>query len=259
MRSDREQTHSNGAHPVAVSAAGLGKHYRLGQLRSLKQTTGRLLGQAGAAGPGVEALDDVDFTVARGEAIGIVGANGSGKSTIVQILAGTTLPTAGVMRVYGRVLPLLAVGLGFHPDLTGRENVTLFGSSLGIPRRTITERMDAVTAFAELQRHMDTPVKRFSSGMTARLSFSVAVQFPADIYVFDEVLAVVDGEFRDRCLKEIRHLHAQGRTVFFVSHSLNQVAEVCDRVMWFERGALKQIGPSDIVLPAYERSLTHER
>jgi ABC-2 type transport system ATP-binding protein/lipopolysaccharide transport system ATP-binding protein len=187
--------------------------------------------------------------------MGLVGTNGSGKSTLLQILAGTTLPTTGVMRVSGRVLPLLAVGLGFHPDLTGRENVTLFASSLGIPRGTIAASMDAVTAFAELGRHMDTPIKRFSSGMTSRLSFSIAVQFPADIYVFDEVLAVVDGEFRDRCLQEIKHLHAKGRTVFFVSHSLSQVLEVCERVMWFERGTIKQIGPTDVLLPAYERTL----
>jgi lipopolysaccharide transport system ATP-binding protein len=259
MRSDLEHANSNGARTVAVSAVGLGKHYRLGQLRSLKQTARRLARRPDAAGPGIEALDDVTFTVARGEAMGVVGTNGSGKSTVVQILAGTTLPTAGMMRVHGRVLPLLAVGLGFHPDLTGRENVTLFGSSLGIPRRTIAARMDAVTAFAELERHMDTPVKRFSSGMMARLSFSIAVQFPADIYIFDEVLAVVDGEFRDRCLREIKKLHAYGRTVFFVSHSLTQVAEVCDRVMWFDRGILRQTGPTAELLPAYERSLGHEQ
>jgi lipopolysaccharide transport system ATP-binding protein len=125
----------------------------------------------------------VDLTVPRGEAIGLVGTNGSGKSTLLQIVAGTTLPTEGEVRVCGRVLPLLAVGHGFHPDLTGRENVTLFASSLGIPRATIEDQMEAVTAFAELEHHLDTPVKRFSSGMVSRLSFAIAVQFPADIYV----------------------------------------------------------------------------
>ena len=132
----------------------------------------------------------MDFTVRRGEAIGVVGTNGSGKSTLLQLIVGTTLPTEGVMRVYGRVLPLLAVGMGFHIELTGRENVRLFAASLGLPRRTVEARMDAVTHFAELERHMDTPVKRFSSGMTSRLSFAIAVQFPADIYIFDEVLAM---------------------------------------------------------------------
>jgi ABC-type polysaccharide/polyol phosphate transport system ATPase subunit len=240
---------------LSVSAAGLGKHYRLGQLRSLKQTSERLLRRHTEPRPGLEALRDVDFSVFRGEAMGIVGTNGSGKSTMLQILAGTTLPTTGVMRVRGRVLPLLAVGLGFHPDLTGRENVTLFASSLRIPRRTIEARMDSVTAFAELERHMDTPIKRFSSGMVSRLSFAIAVQFPADIYIFDEVLAVVDGEFRDRCLGEIKRLHAEGRTIFFVSHSLDQVAEICHRVMWFDRGTLKQTGPTRDLLSEYERAL----
>jgi lipopolysaccharide transport system ATP-binding protein len=242
----------NGARPFALSAVGLSKHYRLGELYSLPRTLRHILGRGhDDAGPGLEALLDVDFTVWRGEAVGIVGTNGSGKSTLLQLLAGTTLPTRGIMRVRGRVLPLLAVGLGFHPELTGRENVTLFASSLGIPRRTIESRMDDVTAFAELERHMDTPVKRFSSGMLSRLSFAIAVQFPADIYVFDEVLAVVDREFQTRCIEEIKSLHAQGRTVVFVSHQPHQVAEVCQRAIWLEHGAVKYDGQVGEVLEAY--------
>jgi lipopolysaccharide transport system ATP-binding protein len=241
----------NGARPAAVSAAGLGKHYRLGELQSLRRTVARLL-RHHHAGPGLEALSDVDFTIWRGEAMGLVGPNGSGKSTLLQLLSGTTLPTRGMMRVWGRVIPLLAVGLGFHPELTGRENVTLFASSLGIPRRTIGSRMEAVTAFAELERHMDTPVKRFSSGMLSRLSFSIAMQFPADIYVFDEVLAIVDGEFRGRCIDAIKGLHRDGRTVIFVSHNLDQVAEVCERVMWLERGSVRDLGPAEEVVSAYQ-------
>ena len=204
------------------------------------------------AQPGLEALSKVDFTVRRGEAFGIVGTNGSGKSTLLQILAGTTLPTGGEMEVEGRVVPLLAVGAGFHPELTGRENVMLFASSLGIPSAVIGKRMDAVADFAEVGRHMDTPVKRFSSGMTSRLSFAIAMQFPADIYIFDEVLAVVDGEFQLRCIDEIKRLHGEGRTIIFVSHSLAQVAEVCDRVMWLEGGQVERDGPADQVLEAYE-------
>lgn len=241
----------NGAHP-AVIATDLGKHYRLGELQSLRQTAERLVRRSSiAARPGLEALSGVHFTVARGEAVGIVGSNGSGKSTLLQILAGTTLPTHGAMRVYGRVLPLLAVGLGFHPELTGRENVTLFASSLGVPMRAIQARMDHVTAFAELERHMDTPVKRFSSGMVSRLSFAIAVQFPADIYVFDEVLAVVDAEYQQRCIEEIKRLHASGRTVIFVSHSRDQMAEVCERVIWLERGTVRDFGPTAAVLAQY--------
>jgi ABC-type polysaccharide/polyol phosphate transport system ATPase subunit len=196
----------------------------------------------------------MDLTAYRGESIGLVGTNGSGKSTFLQILAGTVVPTHGMMRVYGRVMPLLAVGQGFHPELTGRENVTLFASSLGIPRRVIESQMDAVTAFAELERHMDTPVKRFSSGMTSRLSFSVAMQFPADIYIFDEVLAVVDGEFQERCLEAIKGLHRGGRTVVFVSHHADQVTDVCERVVWLEKGVVRSDGPTSEVLPAYEHA-----
>jgi ABC-type polysaccharide/polyol phosphate transport system ATPase subunit len=242
----------NGSHPVAIAARSLTKHYSLGERASLRETIRRFghLKSAHAL-PGLEALDGVDFTVYRGDAFGIVGGNGSGKSTLLQILAGTTLPTGGEMEVHGHVVPLLAVGTGFHPELTGRENVTLFASSLGIPFGVIQHRMDAVAEFAEIERHMETPVKRYSSGMLARLSFAIAMQFPADIYVFDEVLAVVDGEFQARCLAEIRRLHREGRTVFFVSHTLDQVAEVCERVLWLDSGRVHDLGPADKVLAAY--------
>src|SRR3954469_8781955 len=197
------RSEENGA-PAAIVARGLRKHYRLGEHQSLKLTVNRLLRRTQADAPsGLEALVDIDLTISRGESVGIVGTNGSGKSTLLQILAGTTLPTAGEMRVYGRVVPLLAVGLGFHSELTGRENVTLFASSLCIPRKVIHARLDTVGAFAELERHMDTPVKRFSTGMMSRLSFAIAMQFPADIYVFDEVLAAVDGDFPARCVEAV--------------------------------------------------------
>jgi ABC-type polysaccharide/polyol phosphate transport system ATPase subunit len=245
----------NGSRPLAIEAKGIGKQFRLGEHRNLRLTLRTLLRQRDPTpSRRLEALVDVDLSAHRGEALGLVGTNGSGKSTLLQIVAGTTLPTKGVMRVHGRVIPLLAVGLNFHPELTGRENVTLFASSLGIPRHTIASGMDAVTEFAELERHMDTPVKRFSSGMTSRLSFAIAMQFPADIYVFDEVLAVVDGEFQGRCLEAIKGLHAQGRTVIFVSHHADQVADVCDRVVWLERGVVKADGPAPQILEAYEHS-----
>jgi lipopolysaccharide transport system ATP-binding protein len=243
---------SNGARPVAISAEGLSKHYSLGELHNLRKTVNRVLMRRQPSEPGLEALSEVDFTVYRGESFGLVGTNGSGKSTVLQILAGTTVPTGGMLEVTGRVLPLLAVGTGFHPELTGRENVTLFASSLGVPRQAIAARMDAVGEFAEIERHMDTPVKRFSSGMLARLSFAIAMQFPADIYVFDEVLAVVDGEFQARCLAEIKQLHHQGRTVIFVSHSLSQVAEVCERTLWLDRGRVAGVGATSEVLATYE-------
>jgi ABC-type polysaccharide/polyol phosphate transport system ATPase subunit len=237
----------------AILAEDLSKHYQLGELHSLQQTVARLRRRTVTESPSIEALTSVSFEVPRGQSFGIVGTNGSGKSTVLQILAGTILPTGGALTVQGRVLPLLAVGTGFHPELTGEENVTLFASSLGIPRQVIDERLDAVAEFAGIERHMDTPVKRFSSGMMSRLSFAIAMQFPADIYVFDEVLAVVDGDFQARCLEEIAGLHAAGRTVIFVSHSLDQVAQVCERVMWLEKGEVRQVGPSDEVLETYSR------
>src|SRR5436309_1042196 len=236
--------HGGNGIPPAIVAESLSKCYRLGELQSLQQTMNHLVRRKPQQGSMIDAVSGLDFTVWRGEAFGIVGTNGSGKSTLLQILAGTIVPTGGSMTVRGRVLPLLAVGTGFHPELTGRENVTLFASSLGVPRAAIVGRIDAVAEFAEIEQHMDTPVKRFSSGMLSRLSFAIAMQFPADIYVFDEVLAVVDGEFQNRCLKEICRLQQAGRTVIFVSHDLDQVAEVCQRVMWLERGLLEQVGPT---------------
>src|SRR4051794_18772009 len=251
--------YQNGSARTAISAKGLSKHYRLGELQSLRRTLRRLARRDHAHhAPDLAALDEVAFTVHRGEAVGVVGTNGSGKSTLLQILAGTTLPTGGEMEVHGRVVPLLAVGTGFHPELTGRENVTLFASSLGIPFDVIGNRMDAVAEFAEIERFMDTPVKRFSSGMLSRLSFAIAMQFPADIYIFDEVLAVVDGEFQARCLEEIRGLHRDGRTVIFVSHSLDQVREVCERVLWLDSGRVHELGPTDDVLAAYASASGHD-
>ena len=252
-------THTNGR-IAAVSAQGLTKRYRLGEHRGLMLTLQRWLNNSGAyhnrrdeLGQRFAALSDVNFTCYSGEAIGIVGTNGSGKSTLLQIMAGTTLPSDGEMRVRGHVVPLLAVGLGFHPELTGRENVRLFAAALGIPSVATEGRMDAVTAFSELDQHMDTPVKRYSSGMLSRLSFGIAMQLPAEIYAFDEVLAVAGGEFKLRCLDAIDGLHKSGRTVMFVSHDLDLVADVCHRVMWLEKGTLREFGPAAQVLESYQR------
>ena len=257
MRSEVAEGSSggNGARPPAVEARRLAKHYNLGEHRSLQQTVKYLMRRTPEPGAGasLRALDGIDFTIHAGDAFGIVGSNGSGKSTLLQILAGITLPTGGRLTVSGRVIPLLAVGTGFHPELTGRENVMLFGATLGVPHKMIEARMDEVAAFAELELHMDTPTKRFSSGMLSRLCFAVAVLFPAHVYLFDEVLAVVDGEFRAHCLSEIKKLSLSGRTVIFVSHDLDQVSELCNRVMWLEHGQVRQIGPSDEVLHAYAR------
>jgi ABC-type polysaccharide/polyol phosphate transport system ATPase subunit len=201
--------------------------------------------------PTFEALRGVSFSAYPGECFGIVGSNGSGKSTVLQILAGITLPTSGSMTVHGTVLPLLAVGAGFHLELTGRENSFLYGTILGLDRSVIESKLDDIAAFAELERHFDTPLKRYSHGMQSRLCFAIAMLFPAGIYCFDEVLAVVDGEFKDRCLNEVRTLSGSGATVFFISHDLDQVAALCDRVMWLHDGVIRKIGSTQKVVDEY--------
>jgi ABC-type polysaccharide/polyol phosphate transport system ATPase subunit len=233
-----------------VEAHNLTKVYRLGEHRSLRTTIMALTGGR-RQGHTLQALDDVSFSIARGECFGIVGVNGSGKSTLLQVISQITLPTAGHAIVRGRVLPLLAVGTGFHPELTGRENVVLFGTVLGFPRRAILERMDDIVQFAEVGSHIDTPLKRYSSGMQARLSFAVAMMFPAAISIFDEVLAVTDDEFTARCLQSIESIVADRRTVIFVSHDASLVRRLCTRVMWLERGAVRLLGPTAEVMDAY--------
>ena len=201
-RSDGSASDVNGARPVAVSAQGLRKRYRLGELHNLRRTVGRAPaaahGDASAGARGARRASTSRSIVARPSASSARTARASRPCS--RSSPGRRSRPAVSWRSHGRVLPLLAVGAGFHPELTGRENVTLFAPRSAFRRRRSSSRMDAVAEFAELERHMDTPVKRFSSGMLSRLSFSIAMQFPADIYVFDEVLAVVDGEFQARCL-----------------------------------------------------------
>jgi lipopolysaccharide transport system ATP-binding protein len=235
----------------AVEAHHVVKRYRLGEHVTLGRTVRALVPGLRSPLPTIEAVADVSLAVNRGECFGIVGLNGSGKSTLVQMIAGTTLPTRGRFTVRGRVLPLLSVGSGFHPELTGTENVRLFGAILGIETSAVDGRLDEIASFAEVERHMDTPVKRYSDGMKARLSFATGMLFPADVYVFDEVLAVVDGEFLDRCLEAIAGLVGHGRTVIYVSHSNEQIRQLCDRVMWMKEGRVQALGATDQVLPLY--------
>jgi ABC-type polysaccharide/polyol phosphate transport system ATPase subunit len=241
---------SEEANPSVV-AQSLSKTYRLGEMLRLESTVRTLMGRPPTK-QRFDALHDVTFSTSSGECFGIVGTNGSGKSTILQVLAGITMPTSGTVEVHGTVLPLLAIGAGFHQELTGRENSFLFGTILGLDRDLITSRLDDIGRFAELERHFETPLKRYSSGMQARLCFAIAMLFPASIYCFDEVLAVVDGEFKDRCMAEIRSLADAGGTVFFISHDREQVARLCDRVMWLEQGKVRAIGAPEEVLDLYE-------
>ena len=229
----------------AVRCVSITKSFRLGQRIGLSALSRR-------GSQTLDALRDVSFTVDRGECLGLLGANGSGKSTLLSILAGTSVPSAGYVELRGTVMPLLSVGAGFHSEFTGRQNIGLIGAILGFSREIVDGRVDDVAEFAGLDiPHLDTPMKRYSSGMMSRLSFAIAMLFPADIYLFDEVLAVVDGEFRDRCLREIRGLVDAGKTVLFVSHTLEQVRSICDVALWMEAGQARLVGPADQVIEAY--------
>jgi ABC-type polysaccharide/polyol phosphate transport system ATPase subunit len=237
---------------LAIECIGVTKDYRLGQELTLQRSLARVV-RPWRALP-VErfrALDDLTFSVPEGAFFGIVGPNGAGKSTLTQVISGITVPSAGEARVWGRILPLLEVGAGFHDELTGRENVFLLGAILGLPNRQINESLDRIVDFAGVHRHLDSPMKRYSSGMKARLSFATAISFPAEIYVFDEILAIVDDEFRRLCAAELGKLNAAGNTIVFMSHDLDLVLEMCTTGMWMERGQARHIGPIEEVAAAY--------
>jgi ABC-type polysaccharide/polyol phosphate transport system ATPase subunit len=200
------------------------------------------------------AVDDVSFQVPRGQALGIIGHNGAGKSTILKMLSNITTPTSGEIRIAGRIAGLLEVGSGFHPELTGRENVYLSGSILGMRRAEITKKFDAIVDFAEVRQFIDVPVKRYSSGMYVRLGFSIAAHLEADILLLDEVLAVGDAGFQERCLGRIEELRQAGVTIVFISHDLNAVQRLCERVLVMHRGKLIHDGSAEESIQAYMRS-----
>ena len=194
------------------------------------------------------ALKDVTFTVDQGEVVGIIGRNGAGKSTLLKILSRITYPTYGTMRVEGRVGSLLEVGTGFHEDLSGRENVFLNGSILGMTKKQIQAKMETIIDFAELERFIDTPIKRYSSGMKLRLGFSVAAHLDTDILFMDEVLAVGDAGFQKKCLSAMNDSGQRGRTTLFVSHNMAAVESLCSRVIWIENGKVQEDGkPSEVI------------
>jgi lipopolysaccharide transport system ATP-binding protein len=206
----------------------------------------RSLGQTGVGGRGrpFRALDDVSFTVAPGESVGIIGRNGAGKSTILKMLSRITEPSAGTIAIRGRVASLLEVGTGFHPELTGRENVYLNGSLLGMRRSEISAKFDEIVAFSEVEDFLDTPVKRYSSGMYVRLAFAVAAHLEPEILIVDEVLAVGDAAFQQKCLGKMQEVGQGGRTVLFVSHNMAAITRLCPRALLLRRGRLAFDGPS---------------
>lgn len=197
------------------------------------------------------ALKDISFQIKRGEVIGIIGRNGAGKSTLLKILSRITEPTNGRIRIKGRVASLLEVGSGFHPELTGRENVFLNGAILGMNRAEIRKKFDEIVAFAEVEKFLDTPVKRYSSGMYMRLAFAVAAHLEPEILIVDEVLAVGDAQFQKKCLGKMQEVSKGGRTILFVSHNMVAVRNLCEKVLLLDKGCLKAIGSTDSVVPTY--------
>lgn len=197
------------------------------------------------------ALQNVSFSVRRGEAFGIIGGNGAGKSTILKLLTGIMRPTRGSIRVAGRLSALIEVSAGFHPDFTGRENIYLNGAILGMTRDEIRRRFDAIVAFSGLEEFIDMPVKRYSSGMFARLGFSVAAHVDSDVLLVDEVLSVGDYLFQRKCIERMHSVITSGATVVFVSHNLREVANLCKRSLLLERGGVQMIGPTDEVIRTY--------
>lgn len=202
------------------------------------------------------ALNDVSFKVEEGEVLGVVGSNGAGKSTLLKLLSKISSPTSGKIKILGRLAALLEVGTGFHGELTGRENIYLNASIMGMTKREVERKLDAIVAFAGVEKFIDTPVKHYSSGMYLRLGFSVAAHLEPDVLLVDEVLAVGDAGFQKKCLSAMDDLHNSGRTVLFVSHNMAAVENLCSRAIWIDSGRIRQDGPAKDVIQAYLASFS---
>lgn len=233
-------------------ASSLGKRY-LGHATPAQHLTSLLFGRS--SGTPFWALHPMDLRIDEGEAVGVIGRNGSGKSTLLQLLMGTLTPTTGSVTTRGRVAGLLELGAGFDPEFTGRENVALNAAALGLSAAEIASRFPAIEAFADIGEAIDRPVREYSSGMYARLAFSVAIHVDADILIVDEILSVGDSEFQHRCHAWMQAFHARGGTLVFVSQSAMQMASVCSRAIWLDAGHVRAQGPSDELAAAYQAAL----
>ena len=224
---------------VVVDVRNVDKRFTLRHTRSIKEyVVWTLRGRKGELSETFLALDDVSFQIREGESVGLLGFNGSGKSTTLKLLSGVMMPDAGSVGIRGRIAGLIEVGAGFHPDLTGRENVYLNGAILGMSEAEIDAKFDDIVAFSEIERFIDTEVKFYSSGMFLRLAFSVAVHSEPDIFLVDEILAVGDEPFQRKCIAKIKELKAQGQTLVVVSHDLDMIQRICDRGMVLNQGHL---------------------
>jgi lipopolysaccharide transport system ATP-binding protein len=254
---------------LAVHIEDLGKQYRIGRrerYRTLRESivgAVRLGGRRRESAPVIWALRDVEFDVRHGDVVGVIGRNGAGKSTLLKILARVTEPTHGAVDLYGRVGSLLEVGTGFHPELTGRENIFLNGAILGMRRSELRSKLDEIVDFAEIEQFIDTPVKLYSSGMYMRLAFAVAAHLEPEIMVIDEVLAVGDAAFQRKCLGKMSEAAGQGRTVLFVSHNMGAISNLCTRGVVLDHGSVLYTGDVGAAIDTYHRhvlgSSTHLR
>jgi lipopolysaccharide transport system ATP-binding protein len=250
---------------VVVHAENLGKRYRIGEYRGGYETLRDTLAHGARRvvrrehRPHYEdiwALEDVSFQIQEGEVVGFIGRNGAGKSTLLKILTRITPPTRGRAEIRGRVGSILEVGTGFHPELTGRENIYLNGTILGMSRREISRKLPQIIDFSGVETFIDTPVKRYSTGMYVRLAFGVAAHLDPEVLLIDEVLAVGDYEFQQRCMGRIQDISRSGRTVLFVSHDMQAVTRLCQRVYWLEQGRVAAAGPSQEVVATYLQEMS---
>lgn len=246
----------------AIECDGVCKRFTRGErAESLRDAVPALLRRLGLGHRGSRedrqfwALQEVSFAVERGTALGVIGPNGAGKSTLLRILSSILVPDHGRVEIRGRLSALIEVGAGFHPDLTGRENIYLNGAILGMSRREISSKIDRIVEFAGVEQFLDTPVKRYSSGMQARLGFSVAAHMDPDILLIDEVLAVGDATFQQRCLDKMRYFAGSGRSIVFISHNLQAVAELCPQTLLLMNGRVEFLGPTALAIQHYVNSL----
>jgi ABC-type polysaccharide/polyol phosphate transport system, ATPase component len=259
---------------VAIQVEGISKLYRLGAGEDFQDSLGAAVvhfikspirnyrkyrslykfndvDSTGEAANILWALKDVSFEVPLGQSIGVIGRNGAGKSTLLKILSRITPPTTGIARIHGRISSLLEVGTGFHPELTGRENVYLNGTVLGMKKREVDSKFDEIVDFSGVEKFLDTPVKRYSSGMKVRLAFAVAAHLDPEILIVDEVLAVGDAEFQRKCLNKMKDVGKHGRTVIFVSHNMAAISKLCGRALWMNGGRLIDDGPASSIVASY--------
>jgi lipopolysaccharide transport system ATP-binding protein len=254
----------SGINNTVIEVQGLGKKYRVGErerylaLRDLLTRAIRAPFQFSKrpAPDYLWALRDVNLEIRQGEVVGLIGRNGAGKTTLLKLLSRITRPTTGYAEIRGRVGSLLEVGTGFHPELTGRENIYLSGAILGMGRREISRKYKAIVAFAGVERFIDMPLKHYSSGMQMRLAFAVAAHLEPEILLVDEVLAVGDLEFQRKCLGKMQEVSESGRTIVFVSHQMNQIRRLCQRVFWLDGGQVHRTGPASQIVGAYEAEMS---